>query len=204
MKKVIVASNNEHKVKEIKEILNNLNVEIVSLKDAGIFIDVEEDGKTFEENAYKKAKVITEYLLENGESNFIVMSDDSGLEVECLNGEPGVYSARYAGEHGNSEKNNEKLLNNLRGVEKEQRGASFVCSIVLITDNLEEIKVEGRTHGEITETYSGSSGFGYDPIFFVKDFNKTFAQMTSKEKNLISHRGKALNKIRAALENFLK
>lgn len=204
MKKIIVASNNEHKVKEIKEILKDLNVEIVSLKEAGIFIDVEEDGKTFEENAYKKAKEIGDYLLANGKSNFIVMADDSGIEVEYLNGEPGVYSARYAGEHGNSEKNNEKLLYNLDGVEKEKRGASFVCSIVLITDKLEEIKVEGRTYGEITESYSGSSGFGYDPIFFVKDFNKTFAQMTSDEKNSISHRGRALNNVRNELSKLLK
>lgn len=199
MKKLIVASNNEHKIKEIKEIMNDLPLKIVSLKEASIFIDVEEDGKTFMENSYKKAKEIVDYLRLNGGEDFMVMADDSGLEVDYLNGEPGVYSARYAGEHGNSQKNNEKLLQNMKDVPKEKREAKFVCSIVLITSNLKEIRVEGKTYGIISETYSGADGFGYDPLFFVPEFNMTFAEMTSEQKNAISHRGRALDELKSKL-----
>ena len=199
MRKLIVASNNNHKIKEIKEILKDLPLNIISLKEGGIFIDVEEDGKTFMENSYKKAKEIVDYLKSKGEDDFMVMADDSGLEVNCLNGEPGVYSARYAGEHGNSQKNNEKLLQKLNGVSKEKRGANFVCSVVLITSDLKEIKVEGKTYGIIGEEYSGDEGFGYDPLFFVPKFNMTFAEMTSEQKNSISHRGSALEQLKSRL-----
>lgn len=127
MKKLILASNNKKKIKEMKEILKEIDIEVRSLEDERINIDVVEDGKTFEENAKKKAKEIYEYLLERKDSNFIVLADDSGLEVNYLNGEPGIYSARYAGEHGNDSKNNEKLLNKLKGVLKSNRGAKFIC-----------------------------------------------------------------------------
>ena len=203
MKRLIVASNNEHKVKEIKDILQGMDINVISLKEAGIFIDVEEDGKTFMENCYKKAKEIVEYLKSRNEKDFMVIADDSGLEVDYLNGEPGVYSARYAGEHGNSEKNNEKLLEKLKGVPKEKRGANFVCSLVLITSLDEEIKVEERAYGIITEKYSGTDGFGYDPLFFVPEFNMTFAEMTSEQKNSISHRGKALKQLIIKLKDIL-
>ena len=136
----------------------------------------------------KKASEIANYLRNKGQENFMVMADDSGLEVEYLNGEPGVYSARYSGEHGNSKKNNEKLLRNLQGVVFEDRKASFVCSVVLITSTGEEIKVEGKVNGYITEALSGSEGFGYDPLFFVPEFGKTFAEMSAEEKNSISHK----------------
>lgn len=203
MKKLIVASNNEHKIKEIKEILNDLPLNIISLKEAGIFIDVEEDGKTFMENSYKKAKEIVDYLSLNGEEDFMVMADDSGLVVDYLNGEPGVYSARYAGEHGDSQRNNEKLLQNMKDVPKEKRGANFVCSIVLIASNLKEIKAEGKTYGIISETYSGVDGFGYDPLFFVPEFNMTFAEMTAEQKNAISHRGRALDELKSKLHEVI-
>lgn len=203
MRKLIVASNNEHKIQEIKQILSGFPLEIISLKEAGIFIDVDEDRETFMENSYKKASEIVNYLNDNGQQNFMVMADDSGLEVEYLNGEPGVYSARYAGDHGNSKKNNEKLLRNLHGVPFEDRRASFVCSIVLITSTGEEIKAEGKVNGYIAEVLSGSDGFGYDPLFFVPEFGKTFAEMSAEEKNSISHRGKALEILKKELNKML-
>lgn len=204
MKKFILASNNAHKIKEIKEILKDFDFEILSLKEAGIDIDVEEDGKTFEENSFKKADEIRKYLVSKGENNFIVMADDSGLEVDYLNGEPGIYSARYAGEHGNDAKNNEKILNELKGVKEEDRKANFICVIVAVTDKGEKIVAEGKSYGVILEELSGNEGFGYDPLFFVPEYKKTFAEMTSDEKNAISHRGRALEKLKSNLQEILK
>lgn len=196
MKKLIVASNNEHKIKEIKEILKDLPLNIRSLKDENIFIDVEEDGETFKENALKKAREIYKFLNKRDEKDFIVMSDDSGLVVDILNGEPGVYSARYAGEHGDSKKNNEKLLKKLSTFSIEERKAYFICLVALINESGKELTVEGKSYGYIIENLKGNEGFGYDPIFFVKEFNKTFAEMMPEEKNSISHRGKALEKLK--------
>lgn len=142
MKKLILASNNKKKIKEMKEILKDIDIEVRSLEDERINIDVVEDGKTFEENAKKKAKEIYEYLLERKDSNFIVLADDSGLEVNYLNGEPGIYSARYAGEHGNDSKNNEKLLNKLKGVLKSNRGAKFICQLAMFTDKGSILKLQ--------------------------------------------------------------
>lgn len=204
MKKFILASNNAHKIKEIKEILKDFDFEILSLKEAGIDIDIEEDGKTFEENSFKKADEIRKYLVSKGENNFIVMADDSGLEVDYLNGEPGIYSARYAGEHGNDAKNNEKILNELKGVKEEDRKANFICVIVAVTDKGEKIVAEGKSYGIILEELSGNEGFGYDPLFFVPEYKKTFAEMTSDEKNAISHRGRALEKLKSNLQEILK
>ncbi|MDZ5255096.1 XTP/dITP diphosphatase [Clostridium sp. LIBA-8841] len=204
MKRFILASNNAHKIKEIKEILKDFDFEILSLKEAGIDIDVEEDGKTFEENSFKKADEIRKYLDSQGECDFIVMADDSGLEVEYLNGEPGIYSARYAGEHGNDAKNNEKLLNELKGIKEENRKANFICVIVAVTDKGEKIVAEGKSYGIILEELSGNEGFGYDPLFFVPEYKKTFAEMTSDEKNAISHRGRALEKLKSKLKDLLK
>lgn len=129
----------------------------------------------------------------------MVMADDSGLVVDCLNGEPGVYSARYAGEHGNDRKNNEKLIEKMQGIAFENRTARFKCAIVLIGDDLKEIVAEGTSEGYILEDLKGDEGFGYDPLFFVPKFNKTFAQMTSDDKNSISHRGRALEKLKEKL-----
>ncbi|MDP4144602.1 MAG: XTP/dITP diphosphatase [Bacillota bacterium] len=197
MKRIIVASNNEHKIKEIKEIIEHLPYEVVSLKEAGIDIDVDEDGTTFMENAYKKASEI--YKL-NKDS--MVLADDSGLAVDILSGAPGVYSARFAGEHGNDKKNNDKLIGLLSGKNFEERRAKFICAIILIVDDNKVIKVQGETDGYITESERGKDGFGYDPLFYVPQFNKTFAEMTSKEKNSISHRGKALKMLEENLRTI--
>ena len=203
MKKLILASNNAKKVKEIKEILEGLPIEVKSLKYEGIDIDVVEDGKTFEENAKKKAKEIYEFLLSKGKKDFIVLADDSGLEVDYLNGEPGIYSARYSGEHGNDDKNNEKLLENLEGVPKEKRGAQFVCQLSLFTDKGEYYTVRGEVRGFIIESIQGKGGFGYDPLFFYEPFNKTFGELEAEEKNKISHRGIALIKLKDTLIDLI-
>jgi XTP/dITP diphosphohydrolase len=173
------------------------------LEDERIDIDVVEDGKTFEENAKKKAKEIYEYLLERKDSNFIVLADDSGLEVNYLNGEPGIYSARYAGEHGNDSKNNEKLLNKLKGVLKSNRGAKFICQLAMFTDKGEYFKVTGEVEGYIIEELHGDGGFGYDPLFFYEPLDKTFAELTSEEKNEISHRGKALKELKKVINKLI-
>lgn len=195
MKKLIVASNNQGKIKEIKKILSEFNLEVVSLKEEGIDVDVVEDGTTFMENSYKKAKTIHDLTGE------MVLADDSGLCVDALDGAPGIYSARFAGEHGNDKKNNEKLLSLLKDKDKqEDRKAKFVCSIVLIINSEKVVKVTGEVHGYILDKEVGISGFGYDPLFYVPELNKTFGQASESEKNSISHRGRALK----ALEDKLK
>lgn len=203
MKKLIIASNNQGKIKEIKNVLSNMSIDVLSLKDMGLDIDVEEDGITFEQNAKKKSEEIYKELLERKISNFIVMSDDSGLEVEYLNGEPGIYSARYAGEHGNDSKNNYKLLEKLKGVSYENRKARFICALALINDNNEYKYIEGVVEGYILEEERGKDGFGYDPLFFYEPLNKTFAELTTEEKNNISHRGNALKGISKIIKGFL-
>lgn len=204
MKKLILASNNKKKIKELKEILSDIQVEVKSLNDENIDIDVVEDGTTFEENAKKKAKEIYEFLKNRNEKNFIVLSDDSGLEVDYLNGEPGVYSARYAGGHGEDVKNNEKLLENLNGVPKEKRGAQFVCQIAMFDEYGTYNTVRGEVRGYILEELNGEGGFGYDPLFFYEPFNKSFAQLTSDEKNEVSHRGKALRELKQIILNAIR
>ncbi|GAA0086890.1 XTP/dITP diphosphatase [Clostridium sp. CTA-7] len=203
MKKLIIASNNQGKIKEIKKVLENIPLKVLSLNDIGVDIDVEEDGITFEENAKKKSEEIYKELINRGESDFIVMSDDSGLEVEYLNGEPGVYSARYAGEHGNDKKNNEKLLIRLKGVSYKNRKARFVCQLALIDEKKSYKSVTGTVEGYILEEGRGKDGFGYDPLFLYEPLNKTLAEMTIKEKNEISHRGAALKKVDAIIKELL-
>lgn len=198
MKKIIIASNNEHKIIEIKEILSQFPFEVVSLEEANINIDVEETGSTFMDNAYLKANEI--YKIADGN---MVLADDSGLAVESLNGAPGVFSARFAGVHGDTKANNEKLLYLLDGAKDEQRKAKFVCAMVLIVDVDNIVKVQGEVGGIITSEFRGDEGFGYDPLFFVKEYNKTFAQMSKQEKNAISHRGRALNKLKDELKKLM-
>ena len=199
MKRIILASNNLKKIKEIKEILKGFPFEVYSLKDMDIDIEVEEDGLTFEENAKKKEVEIHQYLVNKGESNFIVLSDDSGLEVDCLNGEPGVYSARYAGEHGNDYKNNLKLLQEMKDFKGDERSARFVCVIAVVFEDGNVKTVRGEVEGYIIEEIKTEGGFGYDPLFFYKGFNKTFGEATPQEKNAISHRGNALKKLKNIL-----
>ncbi|MGL4992444.1 MAG: XTP/dITP diphosphatase [Sarcina sp.] len=203
MKELIIASNNQKKIIELKEILGDFNLNVMSLKDKNINIEVEEDGNTFEENSNKKAIEIVNYLNNKGEKNFIVMADDSGLMVDYLNGEPGVYSARYAGKHGDDQKNNEKLLNELKDINWENRDAKFVCVITAINSELDKIVARGEVLGKIQNKLSGKDGFGYDPLFYIEDFQKTFSEMTSDEKNKISHRGKALAILKEKIEELL-
>jgi len=197
MKRVIVASNNDHKIVEIKEILSKYSLEVVSLKEAGIDIDVEENGTTFMENAYIKASEI--YKLA---PDAMVLADDSGLMVDALGGAPGVYSARFAGEHGNYKKNNEKLLELLKGKPITDRNAKFVCAMVLIVNENRIIKVEGNVKGVIIDEERGQNGFGYDPLFFVPEYEMTFAEMNGDTKNLISHRGRALEELEVELRKL--
>lgn len=199
MKRLILASNNKKKIKEMKDILKELDIEVKSLEDENIDIDVVEDGKSFEENAKKKAKEIYEYLLKREDENFIVLADDSGLSVDYLGGEPGIYSARYAGEHGNDKKNNEKLLNNLKGISMENRSAKFICQLAMFTDKGEYFSVLGDVKGYIIEELQGEGGFGYDPLFFYEPLNKTFGELSPEEKNEISHRGLALKELKKIL-----
>lgn len=197
MSKVIIASNNQHKISEIKSIIGEYFDEILSLKDAGISIEVEENGKTFEENAYIKANEIQKITGE------IVLADDSGLEVYYLNGAPGVFSARYAGEHGNDKKNNERLLKELEGVPSEKRGARFVCSMVFLTPEGLRINAGGFVEGMIGYKEKGDNGFGYDPLFVIPSMSKTFAELHSDEKNMISHRKRALEDLKSKLKSQL-
>lgn len=203
MNKIILASNNEHKIGEIREILKDINIEIKSLKDEKIFIDVDEDGKTFEENAKKKASEIAEYLKKRGEKEFIVMSDDSGLEVDILNDAPGIYSARYAGVHGDDKANNDKLLKELKGVSEDKRGAKFVCVIALIDDKGQYISIRGEVKGTILEEPVCEGGFGYDPLFYYSPLKRTFSELTTNEKNSVSHRGIALEKLKYDIKKLL-
>jgi len=203
VKKLILASNNKGKIDEIKKLLSNMKVEVFSLKEIGIDIDVVEDGETFEENAKKKCSEIYKELIRRKEKNFIVMADDSGLEVEFLNNEPGVYSARYAGEHGNDKKNNEKLILNLKDVPYKERKARFICQLALINENNEYRGVTASVEGYILEEEKGRDGFGYDPLFYYEPLGKTFSEMTMEEKNKISHRGIALEKMKKTIEELL-
>lgn len=194
MKKLLVASNNAHKIGEIKHMLEDMELEVVSLKEAGIDVEVEETGTTFMENAYIKAKAIYDILPDK--DKYIVMSDDSGLAVDALDGAPGVYSARFAGEHGNDKMNKEKLLSMLKGMSLKEKKARFICAIVLIGSNDKVLKVQGEVEGYIADREYGYDGFGYDPLFYVEEYGKTFAEITPDEKNAISHRGRALRKVK--------
>ena len=194
--KLIIATDNQHKVNEIKDICRDLNYEIVSLKDEGIFIDIIEDGSTIEENSFKKANEIYKYISKRGDKNFLVLSDDSGLMVDYLNGEPGVLSARFSGENSSDEKNSEKVLKLLDGVNYSKRGAKFLTVLTLIDDNGKKNQFHGGIYGKILEEKRGENGFGYDSIFYIEEIQKTFAELSKDEKNLISHRYKALMKLR--------
>ncbi len=191
--KVVLASNNLNKIKEAREILNELGVEVISLKDLGINIEIEEDQETFEGNARKKAHTIFEI------TKLPTIADDSGLMVECLNGAPGVYSSRYAGEEHNYERNNQKLLDELKNKPKPHR-AKFVCVINFKTNSEDEIFI-GEVSGEIIDEPRGTNGFGYDPLFKPDGYDYTFAELPSEIKNKISHRFRALIKFRDYLSN---
>ncbi len=192
-KKIIFATGNEGKMKEIREILGDLDAEILSLKDAGIEADVDENGETFEENAIIKAKAISEL------SGCLVLADDSGLEIDYLNKEPGVYSARYMGEDTSYTIKNNNLIERLEGVPEEERTARFVCVIAAAFPDGRILTTRGTMEGFIGYEERGENGFGYDPIFFLKEFNCTSGELSMEEKNKISHRGKALRAMREKL-----
>ena len=151
----------------------------------------------------KKVSEIVSFLKERGDKGFIVMADDSGLEVDYLKGEPGIYSARYAGEHGNDKKNNEKLLEKLKGVAKENREAKFVCQIALMDSDEKYISVKGEVKGIILEELTRDGGFGYDPLFYYEPLKKSFSELAPEEKNKVSHRGVALSKLKDKIKGFI-
>lgn len=189
MKKLVISTNNFNKVKEIKDILAGLNYEVYSKKDLGLEeFDVEETGTTLKENAIIKADALKEKLSED----YIVIADDSGLFVDVLGGEPGVYSARYAGEQHSDADNNKKLLSKLKDIPRENRTAEFISVIALVEDGKEPITVEGRVKGHITEKERGTNGFGYDSLFVPVGEIETFGELESEHKNKISHRHNAL------------
>lgn len=194
MKKVIFATGNEGKMKEIREILGDLDIELLSLKDAGIHADIVEDGKTFEENAQIKAKAICDLTGE------IVLADDSGLEIDHLNKEPGIYSARYMGEDTSYHIKNSSLIERLNGVPDEKRTARFVCAVAAAFPNGRVKTVRGTMEGRIGYEEKGENGFGYDPIFYLPEYGCTSAELSMEEKNKISHRGKALRGIRESVK----
>lgn len=209
--KIIVASNNHHKISEIREVLVEFGYEVHSLKDEGIRLEPEETGKTFRDNALIKARAVYEYIRDrdkqdgkNGKKAYkeiLVLADDSGLAVDYLNGAPGVYSARFAGTQGDDAANNRKLLEELKGVPMEKRRARFVCAMALV-GHKKEITVQGETQGYVIEEEKGFQGFGYDPLFFSSDLAKTFAEASSLEKNSVSHRGRALQELRRELKKL--
>lgn len=186
MKKIIFATSNEGKMKEVRMILSDLNVEVLSLKEAGINVDIVEDGKTFEENALIKAETISKY------TDAIVLADDSGLEVDFINKEPGVYSARYMGEDTSYHIKNASIIERLAEAEGEERSARFVCVIAAVFPDGSTKTTKAAIEGLIGYEEKGENGFGYDPILYVPEFDMTTAQMSSELKNSISHRGKAL------------
>jgi XTP/dITP diphosphohydrolase len=199
MLKIVLASRNKKKKAELQTLLSQYvgGIEILSLDDVGIYGEIEEDGFTFEENALIKARVAAQ-------SGYIGVGDDSGLSVRALDGAPGVYSARYAGEHGDDAANNALLLKNLS--DKEDRTARFVCAIACVfPDDVETAHIfRGEVEGKIIDEYRGEGGFGYDPLFYYEPFGKTLAEMSAEEKNSISHRGRAIENFAQNLKEIIE
>ncbi|MGE5328029.1 MAG: XTP/dITP diphosphatase [Deltaproteobacteria bacterium] len=197
MRKIVAATKNKGKILEIKQILKELDVEVVSMLEEGIDIDIIEDGQTFEENALIKARAVKKH------TDGIVLADDSGLVVDILNGEPGVYSSRFAGESSNDQRNNAKLLAMMEGVEENKRTARFVCVIALILPDDTEFYVRGECEGLIEFSPKGNNGFGYDPLFLIPEYGQTMAELGTDIKNKISHRSKALEKFKVEIAKYL-
>ena len=191
---MIFATGNENKMKDIREILGALPLEILSMKEAGVSADIVEDGKTFEENALIKARAICKLAGE------MVLADDSGLEIDYLNKEPGIYSARYMGEDTSYHIKNKSLIDRLEGVPDEKRTARFVCAIAAVFPDGKELVVRGTVEGIIGYEEKGENGFGYDPIFYLPERGCTTAELPPEEKNSISHRGNALRLMKELLE----
>ena len=201
MTELLVATTNPGKFAEVQAFLKNLPLSILSLESLGSWPAVVEDGATFEENALKKARALAEY------SGMLTLADDSGLEVDALNGAPGIYSARYGGEAGNDDKNNERLLRELQGIAEEKRGARFVCALGLCAPKSRGMKgwtVRESCEGRIAFELRGQNGFGYDPLFFYPPFGKTFGEIDRETKATVSHRGKALKKLSEIAPSLLR
>lgn len=196
MKRIVFATGNAGKMKEVRMILADLGAEVVSMKEAGISIDIEENGTTYEENALIKARAVA------AATDDIVLADDSGLEIDSLGGEPGVYSARYMGEDTPYSVKNANLISRLEGVPDEKRTARFVCAIAAVLPGGRELTVRAAIEGRIGYQEKGSGGFGYDPIFYVPELHKTTAELTGEEKNMVSHRGKALRLMKEELKKY--
>ena len=192
--KIIFATGNQNKLREIKEILGEENYEILTMKQAGIDIDIVEDGKTFEENSLIKSRAIAAEA-----PDAIVLADDSGLEIDALNKEPGIYSARYLGEDTSYDIKNANLIQRLEGVEKQDRSARFVCAVSAVFPDGEDAVVRGTIEGYIGWEPMGTNGFGYDPIFYLWDKDVSTASLSPEDKNAISHRGQALRMIKEVI-----
>ena len=195
VKMLVLATRNLGKTRELRELLKDFPVEIKNLGDFGPIPDIEEDGTTFDENAFKKASFTAKVL------GLPALADDSGLEVEALGGAPGVHSARYAGPSATDQEKSAKLLQEMKG--KANRRAAFMCVISIAVPSGVALTYEGRCEGLITEVPAGDSGFGYDPVFFYPPMQRTFAQLSTQEKNLVSHRGKALAALKEEFDKVL-
>ncbi len=195
--KIVFATGNAGKMREIRLIMEDLGMEILSMKEAGVDLDIQENGTTFGENAAIKAKAVWE------KTGGIVLADDSGLVIDHLNGEPGIYSARYMGEDTSYEIKNRELIRRMEGTSDQERSARFVCNIAAVLPDGRVIHTEETMEGQIAEEPAGMGGFGYDPILYIPEFGKTSAELTMEEKNQISHRGKALEAMKVRLREFL-
>lgn len=195
-RKLVLASRNRHKIEELQQMLHDLDIEVLSLDDVPNMPVVEEDGDTFVANASKKAWFTAKH------TGFVSLADDSGLVVDALGGQPGVYSARFAGEEADDLKNNHKLLQMMTQLEGDQRRARFVCVIAISDPDGNIQTAQGKCEGQIDYKGRGTGGFGYDPLFIPEGYTRTFAELSSAEKNRISHRGQALLKARALLEQI--
>ena len=202
IKRIVFATGNEGKMREVRQILQDLDCQILSMKEAGIRVDIVEDGTSFEENALIKAGTIAAALKKDREDT-LVLADDSGLEIDYLHGEPGIYSARYLGEETPYSVKNKNLIDRLEGVEDARRTARFVCAIAAVFPDGEQVVTKGTIEGIIGYEERGEGGFGYDPIFFLPQYQKTTAELTAEEKNRISHRGQALRKMKEELKDKL-
>ena len=202
--RIVFATGNQDKMREIREILSDLDMEIVSMEEAGVYMDVNESGTSFSENAQIKATVIAQELQDrNQQAGTIVMADDSGLEVDYLHKEPGIYSARYLGKDTSYTDKNNTIIEKLHGVPDEKRTARFICAIAAVMPDGTILSTNERMEGQIGYEISGQNGFGYDPIFFLPEFGKTAAELSEEEKNRISHRGKALRAIEKMIREHL-
>ncbi|MGL4345156.1 MAG: XTP/dITP diphosphatase [Cellulosilyticaceae bacterium] len=198
MKQIIFATQNQGKVKEIKKILQDLPVEVLTMTEAGLDMEIEENGATFEENAVIKAEALAQF------TQALVLADDSGLEIDCLDKAPGVYSARYLGKNTPYSEKNQIILDKIKDVPMEERTGRFVCVIAAAIKGHETVTTRGTIEGYIGYEARGNNGFGYDPIFYIEGTNQSTAEISSEVKNQISHRGKALQAMKAYIKDILE